>query len=375
MNMPYEITANTEFDQTTPNNGELINLEFSKIYENFRFIRDEGFDFNGDKKISGTLELASGTSVNEFSVDGAMGGDSDNAVPTEKAVKAYVDNLDSADVKKTGDQTVGGIKTFSSIPVLPGADPTNANQAARKAYVDNKINALVGGAPGALNTLNELAEALNDDDNFASTVTNEMALLESRINSIAPQIGFVIGCVQGYFTNSSNGGFNSVPVSVSGNYYPCDGSAPNDDGSPIWNSADRRVPNLTDERFLMGSTGFGAVGGSNDVLAKISKHYHSASAGDINIITSGSHTHPQKIKLNQDGSESHITFDGGSSGIRSFESTYSASHVHGNSSFSGNVGCLSSSGGISGDSDQYLKNYIGSNKPKYLSVKYYMRIK
>lgn len=33
-------------------------------------------------------------------------------------------------------QTIGGIKTFSSIPVLPASDPTTANQAARKAYVD-----------------------------------------------------------------------------------------------------------------------------------------------------------------------------------------------------------------------------------------------
>jgi len=33
-------------------------------------------------------------------------------------------------------QTIAGIKTFSSIPVLPASDPTTSNQAARKAYVD-----------------------------------------------------------------------------------------------------------------------------------------------------------------------------------------------------------------------------------------------
>ncbi|RLG29497.1 hypothetical protein DRN98_08325 [Methanosarcinales archaeon] len=38
----------------------------------------------------------------------------------------------------TGDQTIGGVKTFSSIPVLPASDPTSDNQAARKAYVDSK---------------------------------------------------------------------------------------------------------------------------------------------------------------------------------------------------------------------------------------------
>lgn len=43
---------------------------------------------------------------------------------------------DAAVVHNTSDETIAGIKTFSSIPVLPASDPTTANQAARKAYVD-----------------------------------------------------------------------------------------------------------------------------------------------------------------------------------------------------------------------------------------------
>ena len=42
-------------------------------------------------------------------------------------------------VTLTGDQTVAGVKTFSSIPVLPASDPTTDNQAVRKAYVDSLI--------------------------------------------------------------------------------------------------------------------------------------------------------------------------------------------------------------------------------------------
>lgn len=38
------------------------------------------------------LTLENGTNINEFSIDGTLAGDSDNAVPTEKAVKTYVDN-------------------------------------------------------------------------------------------------------------------------------------------------------------------------------------------------------------------------------------------------------------------------------------------
>ena len=36
----------------------------------------------------------------------------------------------------TGDQTIGGTKTFGDIPILPASDPTSDNEAARKAYVD-----------------------------------------------------------------------------------------------------------------------------------------------------------------------------------------------------------------------------------------------
>lgn len=39
-------------------------------------------------------------------------------------------------VATTGAETVAGVKTFSSILVLPGSDPTTSNQATRKSYVD-----------------------------------------------------------------------------------------------------------------------------------------------------------------------------------------------------------------------------------------------
>jgi len=39
-------------------------------------------------------------------------------------------------VKLTTNETIAGIKTFTSVPVLPASDPTTANQAVRKSYVD-----------------------------------------------------------------------------------------------------------------------------------------------------------------------------------------------------------------------------------------------
>lgn len=46
---------------------------------------------------------------------------------------------------------------------------------ATESYVTTQISNLIDSAPTALNTLNELAAALNDDANFASTVTTSLA--------------------------------------------------------------------------------------------------------------------------------------------------------------------------------------------------------
>lgn len=46
---------------------------------------------------------------------------------------------------------------------------------ASRTYTDEQVAGLLDAAPGALDTLNELAAALNDDANFASTITNSLA--------------------------------------------------------------------------------------------------------------------------------------------------------------------------------------------------------
>jgi len=48
-----------------------------------------------------------------------------------------VDGKDSSDlVQMTGNQTIAGIKTFSSYPVLPGSSPSSNTQGASKGYAD-----------------------------------------------------------------------------------------------------------------------------------------------------------------------------------------------------------------------------------------------
>ena len=60
--------------------------------------------------------------------------------------------------------------------------PINDFDASTKKYVDDKFDDVVGNAPAALDTLNELANALGDDANFATTVTTT---LSTKANSTA----------------------------------------------------------------------------------------------------------------------------------------------------------------------------------------------
>jgi hypothetical protein len=53
--------------------------------------------------------------------------------------------------------------------------PSNASDAATKSYVDTAVSNLIDSAPANLDTLNELAAALNDDANAYTTLSNSIA--------------------------------------------------------------------------------------------------------------------------------------------------------------------------------------------------------
>jgi hypothetical protein len=66
---------------------------------------------------------------------------------------------------------------LSGVPTGPTAAPgTNTTQLATTAYTRAAIAALVDSSPGTLDTLNELATALGDDANFATTMTTALAV-------------------------------------------------------------------------------------------------------------------------------------------------------------------------------------------------------
>ncbi len=123
--------------------------------------------------------------VNKFLKSaGAAGGAPTWAAATKSVVGlGNVDNTADADKPvSTAAQKALDAKAPLVSPALTGtptaptaAGGTNTTQIATTAFVAAAIAALIDGAPGAIDTLNELAAALGDDPAFATTVTNSLA--------------------------------------------------------------------------------------------------------------------------------------------------------------------------------------------------------
>ena len=71
--------------------------------------------------------------------------------------------------------------TVTGETTVPTANVGNKSETiANTEFVQNTVANLVDSAPETLNTLNELARALNNDPNFATTITNLIAEKESK---------------------------------------------------------------------------------------------------------------------------------------------------------------------------------------------------
>nr|WP_241956708.1 tail fiber protein [Escherichia albertii] len=93
---------------------------------------------------------------------------SETLAATPKAVKAVMD--------ETNKKAPLSSPALTGTPTAPTAPKgTNNTQIANTAFVMAAIAALVDSSPDALNTLNELAAALGNDPNFATTMTNALA--------------------------------------------------------------------------------------------------------------------------------------------------------------------------------------------------------
>lgn len=74
----------------------------------------------------------------------------DSVASTVQAAINDLYSLASTAVQDTGNETVAGIKTFSSFPVSPSSAPTTDYQLANKKYVDDTVNTGAQTTPAAL---------------------------------------------------------------------------------------------------------------------------------------------------------------------------------------------------------------------------------
>ena len=99
---------------------------------------------------------------------------------TTIATQSYVDQATANIVTLDANQTLTA-KTLTSpsltgTPIAPtAAAGTDTTQLATTAFVQDAIELVVGAAPGALNTLAEIAASLNDDADLSGTLTNSIS--------------------------------------------------------------------------------------------------------------------------------------------------------------------------------------------------------
>jgi chemotaxis protein histidine kinase CheA len=96
----------------------------------------------------------------------------DEVSALDLSLKAYADQAESDAVTSANSYTDGREVAITA------AYEAYADQAEvdAKAYADQKVNDLIGGAPELLDTLNEIAAAINDDENFFTTIESQIAL-------------------------------------------------------------------------------------------------------------------------------------------------------------------------------------------------------
>ncbi|EFB2236147.1 tail fiber protein [Escherichia coli] len=116
-----------------------------------------------------TAQDASTTQKGLVQLSSETNSDSETMAATPKAIKSV---KDLADTKAPIESP-----SLTGTPTAPtAAQGTNSTQIANTAFVKAAITALINGAPGTLDTLKEIAAAINNDPNFSTTINNALAL-------------------------------------------------------------------------------------------------------------------------------------------------------------------------------------------------------
>ncbi|EOX8496985.1 hypothetical protein AIT73_002809 [Salmonella enterica subsp. arizonae] len=139
---------------------------------------------------------------------------------TKLATTGYVKNVvaDYAPLASPG---------LTGKPTAPtAAQASNDTQLATTAFVKAALAALVASSPEALDTLNELAAALGNDPNFATTMTNALAGKQPLDNTLTALSGKSVSALLEYLGLGEIPGrlLNIRTITTSGTYIPTQGT-------------------------------------------------------------------------------------------------------------------------------------------------------
>jgi hypothetical protein len=133
-------------------------------------------DITGDVTGNVTVPVDSngnsiGTSTfNNVTINGTLTGNLQGGITGNVTATTGSSTFNDVEINGTLNMDAGTTGTIQNLSA-----PVNPNDAARKVDVDTAVANLVDTAPAALDTLNELAAAINDDANFSTTITNSIA--------------------------------------------------------------------------------------------------------------------------------------------------------------------------------------------------------
>ena len=146
--------------------------------------KDQYWKVDADGKLYTELDVYSHKEISAYGAGTGGGG-------TGGAGALY----ECADVLRDGDKVkgaeVGSVLSYNGshwYAIPQSAITPDLTNYATKSYVTQQINDLIGGAPGTLDTLKEIAEALGNNPNFATTVTEMINNIGLRVDQVEDRV-------------------------------------------------------------------------------------------------------------------------------------------------------------------------------------------
>lgn len=165
--VPYALSSGDSYWGIDPNNGDIVNTNPNKVRTVYGLVVGTILRFNNTP-----------SGINEFSEDGTLNGNSDVAVPTERAVKTYVDNSIAA-----VNNAIGALNDVGSIN-----DLSDARSTANSIFLGSNVGQ--NSSFGTINVAMGLDSFLNNSTGAGNTALGAYTLRNNTIGSSNTVIGF-----------------------------------------------------------------------------------------------------------------------------------------------------------------------------------------